>query len=403
VRLYRHPLPAGAFDLAALRAAASRHGVLLESSTQCRAGFGDVLREVIISDETVLPAALFEGFDVATDDDLGGFGLVPFEPDLPRRGWVSEHTVTTTGEHSVLTSPHATSARAMATLASEVAPRVGGDPLGALTYAPSPDAYAASVADVVTQIRRGVADKVVLGRRATGELAHPVDAGVVAARLGEREPACTIYAVPLPTGRYVGASPELLISVLDGSITARPLAGTVALADAPEFADGSWLLGSTKNLFEHRVVVEDVVARLTARCLDVDAETTPSVVALRSVAHLGTWIRAKVDPTAPVTSTDLLAALHPTPAVGGRPLGAAAAVIARTEGVPRDHFAGAVGWLDRAGNGEWWIAIRGVALAGRHFTAWAGAGIVADSDPVAEREETRAKLEAILVGLGPLA
>jgi isochorismate synthase len=125
-------------------------------------------------------------------------------------------------------------------------------------------------------------------------------------------------------------------------------------------------------------------------------------VTLRSVAHLGTWIHAKVLDGDAFGALELLAQIHPTAAVGGIPRERGVEVIDQLEGEPRGLFGGAVGWLDANGSGEWWLAIRGIELDRDHFLAWAGAGIVADSDPIAEREETRDKLAAILVGLGPM-
>jgi len=172
-------------------------------------------------------------------------------------------------------------------------------------------------------------------------------------------------------------------------------------ADADDYA--TWLLGSTKNLFEHRVVVDDIVQRLTRRCADVRADGRPSIVILRSVAHLGTWIHGKALTDDPTDALELLGLLHPTPAVGGLPQQRALEIIQQLEPEDRGLYAGAVGWIDATGNGEWWIAIRGVLLNDDTFTAWAGAGIVADSDPIGEREETRNKLSSILAGLGTSA
>jgi isochorismate synthase len=115
---------------------------------------------------------------------------------------------------------------------------------------------------------------------------------------------------------------------------------------------------------------------------------------------LGTWIHGKLEATRPATALELLSLLHPTAAVGGIPQRDALDVIHRLESDRRDLYAGAVGWIDAEGNGEWWLGIRGITLSGTNFSAWAGAGIVADSDPIAEREETRDKLASILVGLG---
>src|ERR1019366_8260557 len=120
-------------------------------------------------------------------------------------------------------------------------------------------------------------------------------------------------------------------------------------------------------------------------------------VTLRTVTHLGTWIhgqhsQASLAPDA----LALLDVLHPTAAVGGLPRVAAYELLQRLEPFDPGHYAGPVGWIDQNGDGEFWIGIRGVLVSGADFEAWAGAGIVSESDPIAEREETRDKLASVL-------
>jgi isochorismate synthase EntC len=120
------------------------------------------------------------------------------------------------------------------------------------------------------------------------------------------------------------------------------------------------------------------------------------------VAHLGTDISGTAKNGVHVL--DFVAALHPTPAVGGLPREAAESLIEELEPYRRGAYAGAVGWFNADGDGEWWVAIRGILTRGSQFEVWAGAGIVADSDPVAEREETKYKMDSVLhaIGLGTL-
>ena len=127
------------------------------------------------------------------------------------------------------------------------------------------------------------------------------------------------------------------------------------------------------------------------------ADAEPSIVTLRTVAHLGTNITATSHSLehAP-DALDVLRMLHPTAAVGGIPRQSAYELIRRLEQHDRGNFAGPLGWVDAQGDGEWWIGLRGVLLSGRDFEAWAGAGIVSESDPIAEREETKEKLAVVL-------
>jgi isochorismate synthase EntC len=119
----------------------------------------------------------------------------------------------------------------------------------------------------------------------------------------------------------------------------------------------------------------------------------------RTVQHLCTELRARRRTSAPVSLLELVARLHPTPAVGGAPRDAALDWLARHESVARGWFAGPVGFLQSDGDGEFAVALRSALVRGRHATAWAGAGIVARSEPKAEFTETELKLRTVL---GPL-
>jgi isochorismate synthase EntC len=195
----------------------------------------------------------------------------------------------------------------------------------------------------------------------------------------------------------VGASPELLARRHGNQIECHPLAGTIALPPnvAPDDYQ-NWLLGSTKNLHEHGVLVDDVVTALSGFYDDITVDAEPSIVTLRTVAHLGTWVRGTATSAKAPDALEVLRLLHPTAAVGGIPRASAYELISRLEQHDRGHYAGPVGWLDANGDGEWWVGIRGVMVKGTEFEAWAGAGIVSESDPIAEREETKDKLASVL-------
>jgi isochorismate synthase EntC len=232
-----------------------------------------------------------------------------------------------------------------------------------------------------------------------GTVTEPIDAAAVAQRLHRREPLCTIYSIP--TGddrRFVGATPELIARRTGATLYSHPLAGPIALPPNVEPEDYlTWLLGSTKNLHEHNVPVNEVVTALEGVYDDVRADAGPSIVALRTLAHLGTWIVASCRDVADAPDAlEVLRLLHPTSAVGGVPRQSAYELIRRLEQIDRGYYAGPLGWIDANGDGEWWIGFRGVLVKGGRFEAWAGAGIVSESDPIAEREETKAKLASFL-------
>jgi isochorismate synthase EntC len=174
--------------------------------------------------------------------------------------------------------------------------------------------------------------------------------------------------------------------------------GETARADADAQRD---LSRSGKSREEHRYVVDEIAATLAPWCAELSVPEEPSMVAFRSVAHLGTRIEGRLD--RPVGVLTLLEQLHPTPAVGGTPRQDALEFIARHEADERGYWAGPVGWVDATGDGEWMIGIRSARLRGDGTTVTlrAGSGIVADSDPGAEAAETNVKLATVVEAVVP--
>jgi menaquinone-specific isochorismate synthase len=253
--------------------------------------------------------------------------------------------------------------------------------------------WRAAVRAALAAIGAGRLDKVVLAREAVVAADRPFPRGELLRRLRGRPGGSTyLYA----SGGFVGASPELLVRRQGRVAVSRPMAGTVPRGDsASAEADGlARLTGSPKEAVEHRLVV-DAVAEGLAKVADRVEVGRPEVVRLSTVAHLATEITA--DLTGPLPSAlELAALLHPTPAVGGSPRDAALAAIAALEPFDRGRYAGPVGWVDQAGDGEWAVAIRCATLAGRRAHLIAGAGVVPGSDPDAEWAETEHKLRAML-------
>ncbi|WP_333629139.1 isochorismate synthase, partial [Stenotrophomonas cyclobalanopsidis] len=215
------------------------------------------------------------------------------------------------------------------------------------------------------------------------------------------------YAVPLPVepgqapAWLVGATPELLLRKRGAQVLSHPLAGSARRSSDPaeDQRVAQALLASRKDHDEHRHVVEAIVDGLAPWCSRVEAQAQPMLHATASMWHLGTRIHATLkDPSTPAAT--LLAELHPTPAVCGTPRQAALQRIRELEPVPRGFYAGAVGWLDAQGDGDWYVAIRCARLQGTQLRLFAGAGIVADSQPEAEAAETGAKFTALLNALG---
>ncbi|MGA7835565.1 MAG: isochorismate synthase [Acidimicrobiales bacterium] len=391
----------------ALRALGARDGWLLETPDVIRVGCGQVALRIELSGglgtSTDATAALAEhdltGAGGPAGTGIVAFGALPFDRNAAGALCVPEFVVTqcTTGETWLTTTRDLPAWREL--FASVVAPTQEAQRPRSVTFQPAPEEYAHHVALAVEILRRKEIDKVVLARAVLGTVPEPFDAAAIAQRLRQREPICTLYSLPTDDGRrFVGASPELLVRRRAEAIQCHPLAGTITLPAnvAPDDYE-TWLLGSTKNLHEHAVVVDEIVGNLSNVYDDITADAQPSIVALRTVAHLGTWITARWSgaDTAP-DALDVLRMLHPTAAVGGMPRESAYDLLRHLEEHDRGNFAGPVGWLDAEGDGEWWIGLRGVLLRGRDFEAWAGAGIVSESDPIAEREETKDKLAVVL-------
>jgi menaquinone-specific isochorismate synthase len=288
--------------------------------------------------------------------------------------------------------------------AAEAAPHRGPTALPEVAAVPDPGEYVAAVAAAVAAIVGGRLAKVVLARRLDLRFGSPIDPWLVLRRLHQLEPACTAFSYPVEGGRFLGASPELLVSRRGPAVRSNPLAGTVALTGDPagDGAAAARLLASDKDLAEHELVVVEIARALRAAGATLAPTGPPSVTRLGSVAHLATPVVGRLTDRAGGSGVlELLSALHPTPAVGGVPRPVALRWITELEAAPRRHWAGPVGWVDGQGDGDWMIGIRSARLSGPVAELWAGAGIVAGSDPAAELAETTAKLAPVVDALVP--
>jgi menaquinone-specific isochorismate synthase len=390
-----------------LRTLGARDGWLVETSDTLRSGFGGVALSIALDgglDHHTDALAQLKVHELSGDDGPSGTGIVafatlPFDRNAPGKFDVPRYVVTQNKQGRAWLTSLVGSADYREALLGQVPPSQSTQSLRSLTYQPTPEEFAHNVALAVEILRRKEIDKVVLARAVLGSVPESLDGAAIAARLRVREPICTIYSLPTNGGRrYVGASPELLVRREGATFQCNPLAGTIALPpnEAPDDYQ-TWLLGSTKNLHEHGVLVDDLVQQLSNSYDEIIADPNPTIVTLRTIAHLGTWVSGlRYDASSAPDALELLRLLHPTAAVGGIPRDDAYELIVRLEQHDRGHYAGPLGWMDANGDGEWWIGIRGVIIDGTQFEAWAGAGIVSESDPIAEREETKDKLAVVL-------
>ena len=270
-------------------------------------------------------------------------------------------------------------------------------PLVELGPAPAAE-WHSQVTDITDAIARGECSKVVAARTCSVQLAGPVRAAGLLAALDESHADCVRVMIKPPGGgALIAASPERLVRRDADVVLCDALAGSVANTGDLAGATAA-LRASAKDRREHDLVVHAIRAALEDAGAIVEAPAEPEIRALRHVLHLHTPFRATL--RAPRHVLELCARLHPTPAVGGTPQDIATEWIADHEPVARGWYASPVGWFDLEGNGELAVALRSGVIAGNRAQLWAGAGIVAGSEPERELAETEVKLRAMLGALG---
>jgi menaquinone-specific isochorismate synthase len=277
-------------------------------------------------------------------------------------------------------------------------PLIDPHPTGSVRIASTspPEGYERSVAAAVERIRAGELDKVVLAREVTVEAPSAHDPATLFGALRELFPSCFCFCCGSPEGAFLGASPELLVRRSGSSADTVGLAGSTRRSADPSVDDhlGEQLRTSAKDRSEHEIVVRRIERSLRPYSVWVEAAPEPGLVKVANIQHLGTPIHAQL--AEPRSAVDLAGRLHPTPAVGGEPRERALQAIAELETMDRGWYAGPVGWMDAAEDGEFCVALRSALLRDRMAHLFAGAGIVADSRPDAELAETELKLDALL-------
>lgn len=252
-----------------------------------------------------------------------------------------------------------------------------------------------AVAEAVRRIQRGELEKVVLARDYAVWSRQPFEARTLLTYLRRRFPRCHIFRVD----DLVGASPELLVRRTGDRFESVVLAGsTSSFADPARDTEAACsLLESSKDLWEHELAVRSVRSAMAPLTEEAVIADRPGILRLDNVQHLATPVSARIRNGHDALS--LAAALHPTAAVGGTPTATAVETIAEIEGMDRGRYTGPVGWTDASGDGEFAIALRCAEISGARARLFAGAGIVADSLPEAELDETRIKLAAMMGAL----
>ncbi len=263
--------------------------------------------------------------------------------------------------------------------------------------AQSEEGYRESVREAVRRIQQGQVSKVVLARDLVGSIPTGSDIRPMVIDLAQSYPDCWTYCVD----GLIGSSPETLVRVHDQTMDARVLAGTAARGvDAhSDLEAAAELATSTKDLDEHAFAVRSVIDSLGPFTTHLSTGESPFTLRLANLWHLATDVTGSLTPGS--TSLDLVAALHPTAAVAGTPTAEALKLIDELEPFDRGRYAGAVGWVGSSGDGEWAIALRCVQIDGERVTAYAGCGVVANSNADAELNETKMKFRPVVDALSP--
>jgi isochorismate synthase len=352
--------------------------------------------------------AAFGGFAFAPDGgaspDWRGFApgsmLVP-EVSLARQGgatWLTVNAEVSPGDtrEDVMKRIE----RRLGSVRSGALPLFDPHPTGRYEVAsPMPPAhFEEAVSRAVQRIRAGEFQKVVLAREVDVHAPAAHDPAAVFGLLREAFDSSYIYAVGRGDATFVGASPELLIRRQGQRATTVALAGSARRSADPAVDDhlGEQLLRSDKDREENAIVARRIARTLRPFAVWVTAAREPVVVRVANIQHLAAPIRAQL--AAPMDAVELAGRLHPTPAVGAEP-DSALSIIPALEGFDRGWYAGAVGWTDASGDGEFLVALRCALLRGAGARCYAGCGIVRDSDPAAELAETEVKLQVMLPAL----
>lgn len=260
------------------------------------------------------------------------------------------------------------------------------------------EVWAEMIGDALADIRRGEMTKVVPMALCRVRARQSLDPTKALASLGALYPECVRFAFERGDAVFLGASPERLVQKIGLAVETDALAGSALRRADGDARAAAALLECDKDRREHRIVIDAIEGALGPISRRLDVPSAPVVRTLRNVHHLWTPITATL--SRPRHVLDLVRLLHPTPAVCGTPREAAIEWIAAHEPVTRGWYAGAVGWLDAAGDGAFSVAIRSGVLAGGEAWLYAGAGIVEGSDPALEYAETRTKLAPMIAALG---
>ncbi|WP_460423882.1 isochorismate synthase [Pseudomonas sp. ZL2] len=259
--------------------------------------------------------------------------------------------------------------------------------------------WESKIAHALDVLRDSPMKKVVLAREVISEYSHAISPGRTLVRLASSDPSAYLFAFRRQQSCFLGASPERLVKLHDGRLQTQALAGTIRRDPDPQ-QDAQLaqaLMDCEKNRHEHALVVQIIQSGLAPWASQLQVPSTPAIQRLSRVQHLSTLIEGRLRPQAGLLQ--VVATLHPTPAVGGHERRQAMEHIRRFEGFDRGWYAAPLGWLDARGNGEFIVGLRSALVNGKHARLFAGCGIVHCSEPASEYEETCIKLAGMQLAL----
>jgi isochorismate synthase len=311
------------------------------------------------------------------------FGIVPFNQDYPTQLVIPE------------------------TLYVSSSPRAKKHPLAVLSQAnvvsqPTGNNYKKGVSSLLEMLKQTTLSKVVLSRSVEVATKQEINQSNLLRNLLVINSRGYTFAANLASGsKLMGASPELLIAKRGSHMISNPLAGSrpKSLSEAENLVARESLLNTGKDLHEHGLVVEEVERVMSKYCRNLYTPMVPSVIETETMLHLSTVLEGKADQD-DLNVLQVAAELHPTPAVCGHPRHSAYEAIKRLETFERGYFTGMIGWCDSRGNGQWVVTIRCAEVKSNQMKIFAGAGIVSESQPQSELEETGAKMRTILSAAG---
>ncbi|MGP4061445.1 isochorismate synthase [Halobacillus sp. H74] len=264
----------------------------------------------------------------------------------------------------------------------------------------SPEDWKVSVRKATEDIKAGMIEKVVLARELRLSFHEDTHITSILRTLAETQSNSYVFAFESNGDHFIGATPERLAKVDERKLVSTCLAGTTprGRSEEEDMLLGQELLADPKNRQEHQFVVEMIREAVEACGSQIEIPEAPILYPLKNLQHLYTPVKAILDQG--YTLLDVIEKLHPTPALGGMPQKKSVSYIREHETLNRGWYAGPVGWFDTRNNGEFAVAIRSALIQQDEASLFAGCGVVEDSDPEAEYEETAVKLQPMRSVLG---